>query len=612
MRHLRSPSKVLNSLQIKTAENGYKFDRLYRNLYNPNFYLIAYQNIYGNDGSMTEGIDGTTLKGMGMERIERIINKLKDFSYQPNPVRRHYIKKANGKLRPLGIPSADDKLVQEVIRLILESIYEPTFSKYSHGFRPQKSCHTALKQIQKTFTGVKWFIEGDIVGCFDNIDHHILVDLLRKKIHDEHFIGLIWKFLRAGYMEQWQYNTTYSGSAQGSIISPILANIYMNELDKFMEDYKNRFDKGVCKRNNPEYVSTHRKWVLHKKALSAKWKSLTIAEQKAEAKLLRAQRQEWLILPSKMVDDTNYRRIIYCRYADDFLVGVIGDKKDAEQAKSDIKEFLSANLKLELSDEKTHITHATDKARFLGYDVTTAKPSCETQTRSNGTVSRRPTGYVKLYVPQEKWQDNLLKKKALRITQDEQGKEIWMPIPRSNLIDKTPVEILNIYNAEIRGLYNYYAIAGNVSVLNKYCYIMEYSMYKTLACKFRCSMVSAKKKYSKGGKFSIPYTNAKGETKHVVFYDKGFCKRRVLRDKSIDIMPPEPSKYMYAIKPKELVVRLLQGKCELCGELDERPKVYQVKKLRDLRPDVEWEEKMISMRRKTLVVCQSCYDKMQS
>ena len=159
MRHLRSPSKVLNSLKIKTAENGYKFDRLYRNLYNPNFYLVAYQNIYGNDGSMTKGIDGMTLEGMGMERIERIIKKLKDFSYQPNPVRRQYIKKANGKSRPLGIPSADDKLVQEVIRLILESIYEPTFSKYSHGFRPKKSCHTALEQIQKTFTGVKWFIE---------------------------------------------------------------------------------------------------------------------------------------------------------------------------------------------------------------------------------------------------------------------------------------------------------------------------------------------------------------------------------------------------------------------------------------------------------------------
>jgi len=223
---------------MKTVNADYKFERLYRNLYNPNFYLIAYQNIYSNKGSMTKGIDGKTLDGMGMERINRIIKKLKDNSYQPNPVRRQYIPKTNGKLRPLGIPSADDKLVQEIVRMILESIYEEGFSKQSHGFRPKRSCHTALEQIQRTYTGIKWFVEGDIKGCFDNIDQHILVGILRRKIHDEQFITLIWKFLRAGYMENWIYNETYSGAAQGSVISPILANIYMNELDVFMQAYK--------------------------------------------------------------------------------------------------------------------------------------------------------------------------------------------------------------------------------------------------------------------------------------------------------------------------------------------------------------------------------------
>ena len=192
MRHLRNPSDVLNSLSSKATDLKYQYQRLYRNLFNPQFYLLAYQHIYVNHGSMTPGIDGTTMDGMGMERINSIIEKLRDRSYQPTPVRRQYIPKKNGKKRPLGIPSTDDKLVQEIVRMILESIYEPTFHHQSHGFRPGRSCHTALSQIQRTYTGVKWFVEGDIKGCFDNIDQHILTGILKRRIQDEHFIALIW------------------------------------------------------------------------------------------------------------------------------------------------------------------------------------------------------------------------------------------------------------------------------------------------------------------------------------------------------------------------------------------------------------------------------------
>ena len=223
---MRSPENVLESLKSKACNKSYKYERLYRNLYNPQFYLLAYQRIQAKPGNMTAGTDGKTIDGMGMARINALIEKMRDFSYQPNPARRTYIPKSNGKMRPLGIPSFDDKLIQEVVRLILESIYEPTFSDYSHGFRINKSCQTALKYVQKYFTGTKWFVEGDIKGCFDNVDHHVLIDILRKRIADEHFIGLLWKFLKAGYMEDWNYHNTYSGTPQGSIISPILANIY--------------------------------------------------------------------------------------------------------------------------------------------------------------------------------------------------------------------------------------------------------------------------------------------------------------------------------------------------------------------------------------------------
>ena len=237
---MRTPANVLNSLESKACASNYKYERLYRNLYNPEFYLLAYGNIAKSQGSMTAGVDGQTLDKMSLERINKIIDSIKDKSYQPNPARRKYIQKKNGKLRPLGIPSTDDKLVQEVVRMILEAIYEPTFENCSHGFRPHRSCHTALAQVKKTFTGVKWIVEGDIKACFDNFDHHVLVSLLRRRIADEAFIGLIWKFLKAGYMEQWEYNCTYSGTPQGSGVSPICANIYLSELDRFILEYKER------------------------------------------------------------------------------------------------------------------------------------------------------------------------------------------------------------------------------------------------------------------------------------------------------------------------------------------------------------------------------------
>ena len=264
---MRNPISVLKNLEEKATQKGYVFERLYRNLYNPEFYLLAYQNIAKSQGSMTAGTDGMTLDDMTVGRIERIIASLKDHSYQPNPARRVNIpKKSNpSKTRPLGIPSADDKLVQEVVRMILEAIYEPTFSRYSHGFRPKRSCHTALSEIKTTFSGVQWVIEGDIKACFDSFDHHVLINILRRRIKDEHFIALMWKMLKAGYMEQWTYRHTYSGTPQGSGVSPILANIYMSELDNYLGKYQEQFKAGIGKRKvSKEYGRARRQYVRKK------------------------------------------------------------------------------------------------------------------------------------------------------------------------------------------------------------------------------------------------------------------------------------------------------------------------------------------------------------
>ena len=340
---MRDPITVLKSLTEKSKAENYKFQRLYRNLYNPEFYYLAYKNIYANNGSMTPGVDGTTLDGLSDERIARIIESLKNHSYQPKPARREYIpKKSNpNKKRPLGIPSGDDKLIQEIVRMLLESIYEPVFSDNSHGFRPKRSCHTALQQIRNTFTGAHWFVEGDIEACFDSFDHHVTVSLLRRRIDDEAFLSLIWKFLKAGYMEQWTYHRTYCGTPQGSGISPILANICLNELDKFMDGYKAGFDVGsdVTKKINRKYTAAGRQIYKFRDEGNAIWGELTNEERKRRAKKLKNLQRVQRSITRGDPRDSGYKAIQYVRYADDFIIGIIGSKKDSEKVKADIKNF---------------------------------------------------------------------------------------------------------------------------------------------------------------------------------------------------------------------------------------------------------------------------------
>ena len=410
---MRSPKIILENLQKHSKDESYKYERLYRNLYNEDFYLQALQNIYSNKGAMTPGIDGLTLDGYGKERIDRIISAIKNHSYQPQPVRRQYIQKKNGKMRPLGISSSDDKLVEEVMRMMLESIYDASFSKRSHGFRPKRSCHSALLQLQHDFTGVKWFVEGDIKSYFDTIDHQILMSIIRKRIKDEAFIELLWKFLRAGYMENWNYNATYSGIAQGSGFSPILANVYLNEFDRFMENYKKGFDKGSERELDERYMKAKIKHQSFSKKTAKEWHNLTEEEKKSALRKIKELKKEFQKFPTRNPMDDKYKRIQYVRYADDFIIGVIGSKNDAEQIKTDVGRFLSDELKLEMSKEKTLITSSKDKARFLGYDVTINNDN--SMVKVKGKTSRIYTYKVKLYLPKDKWMGKLSDYGVLKI-----------------------------------------------------------------------------------------------------------------------------------------------------------------------------------------------------
>ena len=249
---MRNPEQVLNNLIVHSKVSDYKFERLYRNLFNEQMFYIAYQRIYAKPGNMTPGADGKTYRpnvNSKNRKTHRKASKTR-LTNQFRQEERIYQRKTENSV-PLGIPSFEDKLVQEVTRMLLEAIYEGHFECTSHGFRPFKSCHTAMDDIQKHFTGAKWFIEGDIKGFFDNIDHNVLIDILKLRISDERFLRLIRKFLNAGYMEKWTYHKTYSGTPQGGIVSPILANIYLDQFDKYIKEYAENFNTGKGRRVNP-------------------------------------------------------------------------------------------------------------------------------------------------------------------------------------------------------------------------------------------------------------------------------------------------------------------------------------------------------------------------
>ncbi|PAC96515.1 reverse transcriptase/maturase family protein [Bacillus paralicheniformis] len=598
---MRSPSVVLDNLARQTTREDYKIRRLYRNLYNIEFYLMAYSKLYSKEGNMTKGVDNITIDGMSLKRIKSLIESMKNHSYQPKPSRRVYIPKKTGGQRPLGVPSFEDKLLQEVVRMILESIYEPNFSDRSHGFRPERSCHTALCQIKEQFTGVKWFIEGDIKGFFDNIDHHTLITILKRKIEDEAFINLIWKFLKAGYMEEWQFHKTYSGTPQGGVISPILSNIYLNELDRFIERYKSNFDKGKARKRSREYRTREMRLYRAKKKYGEMWTELNEEEKKTAQLHVKTIKNQMMEIPYKDPMDEGYKRLQYTRYADDFLIGVIGSKEDCRTIKRDLTDFLEKELKITLSQEKTLITHSKNRARFLGYDVKISHDDKTAKRTASGHKRRTRTMSCELLMPHEAWRNKLIEYGALKIDSKTQK---WKSTHRAHLLQNDDLEILTIYNAEIRGLYNYYQLANNVYKLSIFKYIMEYSLYKTLANKYKSSVKKIIKKFNINGHFGVRYDTANGK-RVSYFYKDGFKKKKLAyRSNKIDTIPAERN-IIYS--RTSLVKRLLAETCEWCGTDNLPLEIHHVRKLKDLKGKKRWEKRMIERNRKTMALCTKCH-----
>lgn len=586
-REMRQADIIL-SIHQKRGSEGLPLDRVYKHLFDPELFLRAYGKIYRNFGAMTKGSTTETVDGMSLQKIHDIIDLLKQERYQWTPVRRMEIPKPKGGARPLGIPTWSDKLVQEVLRQLLEPYYEQRFSTHSHGFRPNRGCHTALNEIRKTWKGTIWFIEGDIKGCFDNIDHMILLEIIRRDIHDGRLVRLIENLLKAGYMEEWRYFDSLSGTPQGGIISPLLANIYLSELDRFAEDtLKSEYTNGDRRKVNPEYRRYEN--------------PLATARKRGNRETVKRLVQERRKLISQDPCDPDYRRLRYIRYADDFLLGFAGPKAEAEAIRDRLTEFLGERLNLTLSVEKTLITHAADeKARFLGYEITV--------TRSGSLISedgkRATNGNIALLMPQKvvgKYRDRY----------SNSGKITHRP----ELLADTDYTILQRYQSVLKGVFNYYCMAINVSRrMNRLKRILEISLTKTLASKFRCKVPEIYKRYrvmildSKMLRVAI----RRPDKEPLVAIFGGISFERIPEGIGTADFRFETAWFAPGGKRSEVVQRLLAGKCELCAIEGEPMEVHHIRKLADIdqpgrRPKEPWEKIMSARKRKTLVVCGDCH-----
>jgi group II intron reverse transcriptase/maturase len=585
VREMRTAETILNIIQDR-GKRKLPLDDVYRQLYNPDLYLRAYAKLYKNDGAMTPGTTGETVDGMSLEKIDRVIEAIRCERWKWPPVRRVYIDKPKGGKRPLGMPDWSYKVVQDIVRSILEAYYEPQFSDRSHGFRPHRGCQTALTEIYNIWKGTKWFIEGDIKGCFDNIDHHILMDILQENIRDNRFLRLIKGALKAGYCEEWKYHPSLSGSPQGGIVSPILSNIYMDRLDMFVENTLiPEYTKKERREGHPIYGHLSNQ--------------ISRAKRQGDIERRKELQKELREYPSQNPDDPGYRRLRYVRYADDFLLGFAGPLVEANQIKESIATFLNTKLKLTLSATKTLITHAhTGRARFLGYEI----GIMESQTKLDRTRGTRTVnGKVGMYIPED-----VIQAKRKRYLRD--GK----PIHRTELLNDSEYDIISRYQGEYRGLVNYYGMAQNIAELGYIRWTMETSLLKTLACKNQTSVMQETKRLEstiqtpEGPRkcLKLIIQREKKKPLRAIFGGLPLKRRKNPTIEDRVILP-------YPRTTSEIVERLINDTCEVCGS-KENVEMHHVRHLKDLNKKGKremplWMKIMISRKRKSMPLCRRCH-----
>lgn len=581
--------EVIRKLNAKSEWVNYD---LYKLMLREDMYVLAYERLKSNPGNMTPGTDDETLDGFSEEEISKLILQMKSENYHCKPVRESFIPKANGKLRRLGIPCPRDKVVQEVVRIILEAVYDspygPYFSEHSYGFRRRKSVHGALKEIQTKWSGMIWLIEGDIKSCFDDIDHQILVSILRKKIKDERFLSLIWKFLKAGYQDlERTRQDSLAGTPQGGIASPILANIYLHELDTFVGQVQAELEKGKKRRPNREYeLISDRRYRLAKAG-------------KADTEEFRRLGVQMRNLSSLDTRDPNFVRIKYVRYADDWLIGIIGSHEQAEEIKNRVSEFLKDKLALTLSQDKTKITNArTEEAEFLGYRIRKGRTrdSQKVTTSTNGSgrqFKRRSTGMeVVLKAPMDK----LIKRLSAKGFCDGKG----IPKHKAGWTVLDEDQIISLYSSINRGIQQFYRPADNWPELQRIQYILKYSLAKTLALKKKVSITRVMRARDIG----VQIENRNGQVRYIVFYRNTdwTVKRDAFKD--------SPEADIVRMNVRLRTRSKLGLPCVVCGD----PNKVQMHHVRHIRKMDGGEPKgftrvMAALNRKQVPVCKACHER---
>ena len=587
----------LKHIQKLNTNPNWKNGDLYRLMYRPELYITAYEKIKSRPGNMSPSEDGETLDGFSMKTIERIISEMRTCKFQFKPSKRIEIPKASGGKRIISIPPPRDKVVQQVILFILESIYDNSEKAYfldcSHGFRHGRNPHTALKEISSKWTGTRWFIEGDVKACFDTIDRNILEKTLRIKIEDERFLNLIRKALNAGYYYFKQKYDSMIGAQQGSIISPILSNIYLDPLDQFISEVCNRHTKGKRRKENREYAQI--KYHIN---------DLIKAGHKRSDKCVKTLEKQKLSMPSVDLNDPGYTRAKYIRFCDDFLIGITGSKSQAEHIRAEVAEFMRNELSLEMNMEKSHITHAYDShAKFLGMYISSGKARdvAKRVKTTSGTFSKvipRRTGQQTIYLKIPTI--DILKRLADRGYCKRTDRNYYKPKHVGFLTAFSDQDIVKHYSAVWRGIKNYFSCSDYISPLNTIKYILKTSCVLTLSAKHRRSAHETYRKH--GHSIKISYTNPdNGKTKQTNLDQSSNNEKKKFRiNEDVDRM-----KIWLNLRSRSA----LDQNCKICNS-EEQVEMHHVRHIRKIGSTIKGFHKvMASLNRKQIPVCKDCHGK---